>query len=423
MTAQEHNAVVQELVEKNGYNFEMHSTITEDGYVLGIHRVLAQNFNATNNAQNPPSVLLVHGLLGSSQDWLATGVNRSLAFLLADNGYDVWLGNNRGSTSSKNHTKLSVESPEFWDFSWHEMGLYDAPATIDYVLHHTGQRQIFYIGYSEGNTQFWVLTSLRPEYNEKIRLMLALAPVAYTGNIKGIAKAFTPASSFARVVGESVGYFEFLPRSYLTSNLTTYFCVKNKVFQPLCKVLIHLIGGFSVGEIDQVFLEAFTACMPAGSSIKQLLHYGLNAEKPGHFRPFDYGRKKNQKVYNAPVPPEYPIRKITAPVILYNGNGDYLADVKDVKLLERKLPNIMEKYTNEIYELKDNIPTSICRNTIIHLILAGYSSQEFVGNDDRVLQKCVLININKKYVTQNIYKDRYKITCLGITPPSRANVQ
>jgi len=76
------------------------------------------------------------------------------------------------------------------------MGMYDLPAMIDYILHKTGQKQLFYIGFSQGTTQFWVLMSLKPEYNKKIKLMSALAPVAYTGHITGLLK---PASFFANL--------------------------------------------------------------------------------------------------------------------------------------------------------------------------------------------------------------------------------
>lgn len=81
-------------------------------------------------------------------------------------------------------------------FSWHEMGMYDLPAMIDYILYQTGQQQLFYIGFSQGTTQFWVLMSLRPEYNKKIKLMSALAPVAYTGHIDGLLR---PLSFFANI--------------------------------------------------------------------------------------------------------------------------------------------------------------------------------------------------------------------------------
>lgn len=54
---------------------------------------------------------------------------------------------------------------------------------IDYVLEITGQEKLFYIGHSQGTTSFWVMGAERPEYNDKIKLMVALAPIAYMSNL------------------------------------------------------------------------------------------------------------------------------------------------------------------------------------------------------------------------------------------------
>lgn len=88
---------------------------------------------------------------------------------------------------------LKPTSSAFWKFSWHEIGYYDLPAMIDYVLKETKVPKIQYIGFSQGTTVFWVLMSTRPEYNEKVAAMQALAPVAYIGNIKSpLIKAIAP---------------------------------------------------------------------------------------------------------------------------------------------------------------------------------------------------------------------------------------
>ena len=63
--------------------------------------------------------------------------SESLAYILADSGFDVWLGNNRGTTYSREHVNYTIHDKEFWDFSFHEMGVYDLPAEIDYILNIT----------------------------------------------------------------------------------------------------------------------------------------------------------------------------------------------------------------------------------------------------------------------------------------------
>ncbi|KAI8427544.1 hypothetical protein MSG28_002059 [Choristoneura fumiferana] len=63
-------------------------------------------------------------------------------------------------------------------FSWHEIGYYDLPAMIDYVIKNTKVSKLQYVGFSQGTTAFWVMASTRPEYNDKISAMQALAPIA-----------------------------------------------------------------------------------------------------------------------------------------------------------------------------------------------------------------------------------------------------
>ncbi|XP_011158633.2 lipase 3 [Solenopsis invicta] len=335
------NLLVEDRVRQNGYPFELHHVTTDDGYILAVHRI--PNYS-NKTIENHRVVLIMHGLLGCSMDWLITGRNRSIAYLLADEGYDVWLGNNRGTTNSKNHTTLSIQSAQFWDFSWHELGMHDLPAMIDYILEQTGQQQLFYVGFSQGTTQFWVLTSLKPEYNQKIKLMSALAPVAYTGHIGGILR---PLSFFANIFKgfyKFTGYFEILANSKLEKFITRNFCHEEMFTQPFCELIVSMIGGFSTNETDYMHLADYLQFAPAGCSYKQLVHYAMGIQNPGHFRPYDYGILRNLRIYGRFVPPEYPMEKITVPVILYHGLNDVLAAPDDVKILNRKLPNILEDF-------------------------------------------------------------------------------
>jgi pimeloyl-ACP methyl ester carboxylesterase len=92
-------------------------------------------------------------------------------------------------------SKFNLELPSV---SWHEMGVSDLPAVIDYILEITGSEQILYGGHSMGTTMFYVLASQRPEYNSKIRVMFSLAPVAFMSHLK------SPIVQMASKVGDEL---------------------------------------------------------------------------------------------------------------------------------------------------------------------------------------------------------------------------
>lgn len=54
----------------------------------------------------------------------------------------------------------------------------DLPSMIEYILEFTGKKTLSYVGHSMGTTMAYVLLSEMPEYNEKISLLMSLAPVA-----------------------------------------------------------------------------------------------------------------------------------------------------------------------------------------------------------------------------------------------------
>jgi lysosomal acid lipase/cholesteryl ester hydrolase len=64
------------------------------------------------------------------------------------------------------------------------MGVYDLPAALDYTLQKTKQKRLYYAGHSMGTTMMFVLLSVRPEYNAKIRLFVCLSPVAYMSHMR-----------------------------------------------------------------------------------------------------------------------------------------------------------------------------------------------------------------------------------------------
>ena len=68
-------------------------------------------------------------------------------------------------------------------FSWHEVGIYDLPAAVNYITTLT-QRRIFYIGHSLGAVKIAVMASERPDVAKKVKMVITLAPAVYEKNIR-----------------------------------------------------------------------------------------------------------------------------------------------------------------------------------------------------------------------------------------------
>lgn len=160
------------MIRNEHYPAEKHEVQTEDGYLLSIYRLPQRDMQRSNRKV----MLLMHGMTSAAQAFLTFGKKGSAAYQYYDAGYDIWIGNNRGNTYSRHHVKLDPNKLEFWNFSWHEMGVYDLPAMIDYILMHTNQTQLAYVGHSQGVTCAFVMLSELPQYNQKISVLHAMTP-------------------------------------------------------------------------------------------------------------------------------------------------------------------------------------------------------------------------------------------------------
>lgn len=144
------------LIEKYGYKCDTYSIPTKDGYILDVHRI---------PKPGGYPIFLMHGILDTSATWVLMGPDSGLAYLLSDLGYDVWMGNARGNRYSKNHTKLAKNSQDYWDFTFHEMGKYDLPAVIDFILAKSKFEQLHYIGHSQVNIYIYIYAEVEQIIN------------------------------------------------------------------------------------------------------------------------------------------------------------------------------------------------------------------------------------------------------------------
>ncbi|KRT84017.1 hydrolase, partial [Oryctes borbonicus] len=252
-----------QIIRRHGYGSESHTIETKDGYLLTLHRISTNQ----NGEQGGRPVFLQHGLLSSSSDWVDSG-DSAVAFLLADAGYDVWLANSRGNVYSRAHVSLSTSSAQFWNFSFHEMGIYDLPASLNYVSNITKQGgEIIYIGHSMGTTMFFIFSSMFPKEASLIKIMVAFAPVAYMTHLKSPVRYFAPFSKDMEWLARHLGVNEFLPNGRILK-LLSYECELLKYAKEICENVIFAICGFDEKEFDPNLLPVVLAHAPAGSSTK-----------------------------------------------------------------------------------------------------------------------------------------------------------
>ncbi|KYQ56662.1 Lipase 3 [Trachymyrmex zeteki] len=322
------------MIRKAGFPAEIHVVQTEDGYLLTLYRIPRKN----DARKNGSPVLLQHALLSSCADFLILGKDKGLAFILANYGYDVWLGNFRGNTHSRAHIFLSPLNSKFWNFSFHEMGIYDIPAMILYITKMTSQPLHAYIGHSLGSTASYVMAAERPEFARMVRIIISLAPAAI------VKRTTTPLRFIASLLVNNqellqlLGINEILPQSSIS--FAKPIC---DIDPELCANVIFLFCGYDREQLNITLLPIFLSHSPAGTSLKMLIHL-YQIVNSGKFSQYDYGRAKNLQIYNTSEPPNYNLANITTPFALFYAENDPIVTILDAKEFISLLPNIVDEY-------------------------------------------------------------------------------
>jgi len=341
-----------ELVKSKGFVPEEHYVITEDQYIMGVFRVRCRKHCCAQKV-----VYISTPLWMDSDSFVADYANNSLAFLLADSGYDVWIGNIRGTKYSR--AKVGNPNPssfdlEFFDYTFLDIGLKDIPAGINYTLKVTGQDRLFYIGHSQATAGVFALLSRQPEFNKKIIAMAAMCPFRRIscdigqkeqhGILQVIAHNYKALTSLRKVLGE------FPPT---TKGLSTL-CY---IVPELCDASFH----FSLGEtpnLNSSRLEVYMQFIPAATSVKNILFFAQMSTRScsGDYDVYDFDydaiRSKwgilssifspedtNMKRYGTRRPPSFAADAIQVPVKLYHAEDDGYATPDEVARLEKELPN------------------------------------------------------------------------------------
>ncbi|XP_064125667.1 lysosomal acid lipase/cholesteryl ester hydrolase [Loxodonta africana] len=331
------NMNVSEIISHWGFPSEEHLVETEDGYILCLQRI---PHGRQNHSDKGPKqvVYLQHGLLTDASNWITNLANNSLGFILADAGFDVWMGNSRGNTWSRKHKTLSVSQDEFWAFSFDEMANYDLPASINFILNKTGQEQLYYVGHSQGTTIGFIAFSRIPELAKRIKMFFALAPVV------SLQFATSPLIKLAKIPDlifkDVFGVKNFLPQSAVLKWLSTHVCT-HVILKELCGNAMFILCGFNERNLNMSRVDVYLTHSPAGTSVQNMIHWSQAVRSP-NFQAFDWGSiVKNYFHYHQTYPPTYNVRDMPVPTAVWSGGRDWLADVLDVSILLTQITNLV----------------------------------------------------------------------------------
>eukprot|EP00794_Sanderia_malayensis_P012754 gene12754-14061_t len=325
-----------DMIKYFGYPAEEHKVTTDDGYILSLQRIPKGIKGVPSNGQ---TVFLQHGLVSSSADYVMNLPHESLGFILADLGYDVWLGNSRGNTYSNKHVNLTVHDAKFWDFSWDEMAKYDIPASLNYALQVTKQSELFYVGHSQGTLIAFAEFGRNPDLAKKIKGFFALAPVTTTGHIKGAIKVLSYFTPEVEALLKILGIHDFAPSDWLIKLLAETVC-EGKFIDKVCADIIFLICGFDTANLNETRLPVYVSHTPAGTSTKDVIHFAQMV-RSNKFQAYDYGQDGNKKHYNQATAPLYSVSASNVPTAIFTSENDWLADPTDVATLKPQIRNLI----------------------------------------------------------------------------------
>jgi len=233
--------------------------------------------------------------------------------------------------------------------SWHEMGLYDLPAMINYILKESGSEQLSYIGHSMGCAVFFAAMALRPELNKRVNTMIALAPSVYGGHIRNkLARLSIPFGNFLGKIRRLYSR-EIFPMTLiaiakkviplLTLNALSPECVAGWVLHT-CATRTGVMGSH---QVEKYRMSHIAGELPSPTSLKTFCH-GTQCFNAGKFQHYDYGQVGNYKRYGEPTPPEYDLTKTTVPVATFYSIGDQLCSAEDVAMLAESFPNLIGNF-------------------------------------------------------------------------------
>lgn len=318
----------ESVVKPNGYKCQEFEVQTEDGFILSMQRIPEGRGGGGGGERKQP-VFLQHGVLMDGMTWLLNSPQESLAFILADSGYDVWIGNMRGTRWSRRHASLDSSRPAYWEWSWDELAAYDLPAMVDFVYQQTGQK-MHYVGHSMG-TLVALASFSEGRLVDKLKSAALLSPVAYLAHMTTPLGIIAAKVFLGEILTNWLGLAEFNPKLNFVSNFLNKYCHIPGVD---CYNLMESFTGKNCC-LNTSTVELFLKYEPQPTSTRNMVHLAQTFRNRTLTK-YNYESKvANIERYGHDTPPVYNLSSIANnfPLFLSYGGRDRLADVTDVGLL------------------------------------------------------------------------------------------
>ncbi|KAG9510217.1 Peptidyl-prolyl cis-trans isomerase 6 [Fragariocoptes setiger] len=357
------SAKPQYLIERAGFKYIEHDVVTSDGYILQVLHLINPLADPTRMRQAPPVLMFCPFfvnvniyLIQSNDDHRplvyppdendynnnrTSSSQRSIAFTLANQGFDVWLASSRGADRDNartiNGTYLNVTT--FWDFNLDHFANIDVPTVVDFVLNKTQAKQLIYIGYSQSTYTMFANLAAQPKFASNIHTYVAIGPTVrmkHAGGILPLVKQILmPMIGSSMMTGPSLSY----EMSHTIHGLlyTLYKRIPH-VVKTFIQIVLNMGFGLSgmptVTHIDSLVC----ATLPTSMGGRQTLHW---AQMLGNdnVQAFDYGLEKNLQVYGRPKAPIYDLSRVrlNKSIVMIVGVNDLLTVPKDYHWLKNKL--------------------------------------------------------------------------------------
>ncbi|XP_004513191.1 triacylglycerol lipase 2 isoform X2 [Cicer arietinum] len=311
-----------------GYKCQELQVTTKDGYILSLQRIPeGSGVGRTSDTRKQP-VILQHGVLVDGMTWLMNPPEQNLPLILADNGFDVWIANTRGTRYSRRHVSLDPSNPAYWNWSWDELVTYDLPAVFDYVFSQTGQK-INYVGHSLGTLIALASFSEKKLVNQ-LKSAALLSPIAYLSHMK-TALGVIAAKSFLGEITKLFGLAEFDLNGLPVEAFLKSTCARPEIN---CYDLLTALTGKNCC-LNSSTVDRFLMNEPQSTSTKNMVHLSQIVRR-GVLAKFNYVRPDyNIMHYGEIFPPIYNLSNIPhdLPLFISYGGQDALSDVPDVENL------------------------------------------------------------------------------------------